>query len=133
MRLFSRQTKISEDAYNKAKREHDLAKKLLFSKEFVFVQEYIKNSLQSIEDAILNNTIRDVEEEASFGQSVVRRFFTPKKQQIDELCGQYRWIKQFFAFLEEKVSSFEELDKRVSEGSVVIEGIEGQQKDEVYA
>jgi hypothetical protein len=131
-------SQISKEEYEKIAEEARVASLVLDSPDFKFIREYIKNGIASVEQAILNNTIHDVTERVTIAQDQntgyplrQKEFFTPKKQQVDELRGQWKWVKQFLADLQFFAHEKDELDKQILTGKVIIEG--GNKKDLNYA
>jgi hypothetical protein len=119
---------MGKEEYEKISEESRIARLILNNADFKFIRDYITNGYVSVEQAILNNTIHDVTERVTLTQSQPngfplreKEFFTPKKQQIDELKGQWKWVKQFLADLEYFASQKAALDKEVLAGRVILE------------
>jgi len=98
------------------------ASEILSDDRFQFVRDYFRNQSSYVEKTILENTIHDVREIVTISDKLTRLFFTPKKVQIDELCGQYKFIKQFFADMEQMVQIKRDLDEAIIAGSVKVNG-----------
>lgn len=91
--------------------------------------------LENSKDIILENRIREVHEESVIttkvetteqgGVSVIpemlKRFITPRKVQVDELVGQYKYLKSFLAEMKTWIDFRDELVKREADGQITIE------------
>lgn len=119
-------TRITQEEFQEVEDQSRSAHSLLKDPQFSFAQEYINNSLKSIEDSILNNTVHDVTERVTITQSTQKDLFIPKEEQINELCGQYKWIKKFLADMEYFSTMKENLDKAIEKGDVIVEGQNGK-------
>ncbi len=60
-----------------------------------FILDFFKDQLSYIEDTILSNNIKDVTEEISLSNSIKRILKITRKEQLNELSGQYKLIKKF--------------------------------------
>lgn len=98
------------------------ASEILSDARFQFVRDYLNNQSSYVEKTILENTIHDVREIVTISDKLTRLFFTPKKVQVDELCGQYKFIKQFFADMEQMIQIKKDLDEAIIAGSVKVNG-----------
>lgn len=117
----SRARLMSKEEYDEIERRSNTARFLLEDPQFAFIRDYIKQSTDSIEETVISNRITDVTEEVTISERVKKLFFTPKKVQIDELSGQYKWITKFLADLEFWSEEITELDDQVAKGTVEIE------------
>jgi hypothetical protein len=126
--------KITKQEYEKTAEQSRIAAIFLESKDYDFIREYISSALSYAEKSVLENTIHDVTEEVTISDKIRKLFFTPKKEQMDELKGQYKWIKKFMEDMKYFASLKEQLDKDIERGSVYVEGTEkGKNKDVNYA
>jgi hypothetical protein len=120
-----RKYKMSGEEYNQIIEQAREAKAILESKGFSFVREYLDNALTSIEEAILNGSVKDVKESLTIGQSV-KEFFTPKKDQIENLIGQRQFIKKFLADLQGFADMKKDLEKGIEAKKIIVEGVENE-------
>lgn len=123
--------KITREEYEKTEEQTRVAKLFLNNKDFQFLRDYLQNALSYAEKAIYTNEIHDVTEEVTISEKIKKLFFTPKKEQTDELKGQYKFIKKLLADVTYYASLKAQLDKDISTGNVFIEG--GNKKDINYA
>lgn len=110
---------ITQKEYNQIREQSESAQTFLESATFKFIREYLQNSLSSIENSILNNTIRDVTERVTIGQTL-KDFFTPKQVQVDELAGQYKFINKFMTDMQIYANQIYDLDKQIEKGRVQV-------------
>jgi hypothetical protein len=129
---------ISSEEYEKISDQARIARLLLNNVDFQFIRDYINNGFTSAEQAILNNTIHDVVERVTITQDQTsgfplrqKEFFTPRQVSLDELRGQYKWIKRFLADLTYFATQKAELDREIDKGNIILEG--GNKKDINYA
>jgi hypothetical protein len=94
------------------------ASELLEDDRFSFFREYLQEAIESAEQAILNNSIREVQESVTITQSIVKTFITPKKVQIDELSGKYQFAVKILKDLEYWKSLKTQLETEIAEGKV---------------
>lgn len=113
-------TRISKQEYDEINEQASAAKELLEDQRFQFYRDYLKEARQSIESSILNNTVREVQESVSITQTIVKTFITPKKQQLDELSGQYKFIEKLENDLHYWVNTQKELHDQIEAGKVQI-------------
>ena len=131
-------TQITKEQYEKISEQARIARLILNNADFQFIRDYINNGVTSAEQAILNNTIHDVTDRVTITQDQAtgipirqKEFFTPKSESLDELKGQYKWVKQFLADLAFFATQKIDLDKQIIRGKVILEG--GAKKDLNYA
>lgn len=113
--------KITKSQYDEIAERSRSAQEFLEAERFGFILRYISNSLESITTAVLNNTVKSVSEEITISDSIKRIFATPKKVQVDELSGQYKWLSQFLNDMAYYASELPELERKIADGSVTIE------------
>lgn len=123
-------TKITAEEYQRISDESKYAEMILKNKNFKFIRDYLESALVYVEQSILNNTIKEVHEQQTITDKLKRVFITQKKEQIDELTGQYKFIKKFLSDLEYFVSRKQEVDSEIERKTVILEG--GNDKDETY-
>lgn len=119
-RFFNKPT-ISQENYDLVKEESEAAKELLESERFKFFREYFENAQSSIRDMILENRVNEVREILSVSKKLKRMFITPKKVQVDELVGQYKFIKTFLDDLLTTANMKSELDDAIQSREAVLE------------
>ena len=112
---------ISEKEYEDACEKARVASQLLSDPAFKFIRDYINNSLKSIEEIILGNRIRETIEEIKVSDNVTKQYKYLKEEQLNELSGQYNWIKKFLADMQVIVDIPEQYKKAEKEGSITID------------
>lgn len=118
---MARKTKISKQEYDLVLDQSAVASDILEGERFKFIREYFKVALDYIESSILNNTIKAVDERVTITESIVRIFKTPKKTQVDEMVGQYKFIKKFLTDLQSYKNLKEELEAQIAEDKVIVD------------
>lgn len=119
---MNKKTTITQEEYQRVESQSLAAKELLEDERFEFLRTYIKNAVDYCEQTILNNTIREVQEVVPLSEKVTRIFKTTKKVQIDELSGQYKWLKRFQDDLTYFSTLQNELDEGIKSGAVKFNG-----------
>lgn len=119
---MNKKTKISQEEYKKVEDQSLAARELLEDERFEFIRTYIQGAIDYCEATILNNTIREVQEVVPLSEKVTRIFKTPKKVQVDELVGQYKWLKKFQADIQYYATLKKDLDSGIEDGLVSFEG-----------
>lgn len=123
-------SRITAEEFERAQYEAAAANLILKGKQFGFLREYFSQTLKDTEHKILNNSITDVREELTINvhesekgiiPKLKRIFFIPKKVQVDELVGAYKFIKKFWADMEHFASLPDELLKAEEQKKVIIE------------
>jgi len=112
---------VSQKEYQKVEEEASAAREILEEDRFGFLRDYLTNSKTSIETAILNNTIREVQEIVPITDKLTRIFKQPKQVQVDELSGKYKFITQLLADLEYFAQRKKDLDTEITEKRVTLE------------
>lgn len=97
------------------------SKELLENERFQFIRDYFNSATNYIEQSVLNNTIRDVSESVTISERIKKTFSISKKIQVDELSGQYKFIKKFLRDLQYYVDTYKQLEKAIEEKKVLIE------------
>lgn len=121
IRNFRRKPTIKAEEWDKIEEKAKSASYFLNNKRFKFIQEYINASLNEIEQLILNNSVKEVHEESIISDKFKKIFVTPKKVQVDELIGAYKWIKQFMADLEFLIIQRDNFAKKAENKEIEIE------------
>jgi len=120
MKLLKRARKfILPDKVEQIRDKARQARLLLHDPSFSDYQELIADSISAIENKILNNTIREVEEAGIIG-SLTKTFITPKKVQLDELSGKYRILKDINATLASWMQDDDDLDRAIANEEVEV-------------
>jgi hypothetical protein len=91
--------------------------------------ELYKTMVADLEEAqrvILENRIHEVKEVRFFGE-IQKIFTTDKQEQINELVGQYKYIKSFLAEMKTWIDFKRELEKKEGDGQILIQRDERQQ------
>lgn len=114
-------TKISNEEYKKVEAEALAAQEILEDPRFEFFRIYLENGLKSVEESILNNTVREYQEVVSITDRITRIFRTSKKLQIDELAGQYKFITKLKNDLKYFSNLKTQLDSDISKRLVLVE------------
>lgn len=118
---MNKKTIITQEEYSQIEQMSLTAKELLEDERFKFLRDYLNNGLTSAEEKVLNNTIREYQDVVPLSEKLTRIFKTTKKVQVDELAGQYKWIKQFFADLNYMANLKDQYDEGIESGLVVFE------------
>lgn len=121
IRNFRKKPTVRAEEWNDIDEKAKAASYFLNNKRFEFIQNYINTSLSEIEDLILNNSVKEVHEESTISDKFKKVFVTPKKVQIDELIGAYKWIKQFMADLEFLIVQKENIIQKEENKEIEIE------------
>ena len=111
-------SKITKEYYEKVKEESRVADMFLNSSEFKFIRDILNNSIESISSQILS------------GIASESNVYLTSLQTTD-FQAQYRWIKKFLSDMEYFSNLIKQLDKDISNNTVVVEG--GNVKDINYA
>ena len=115
-------TTISQQEADSINAQALAASEILEDERFQFLRDYLKNASDYVEKCILENTIHDAREIVTVSDKLTRIFFSPKKVQVDELVGQYKFIKQFMADLEQIAAIKRDLDQSLINGTVKVNG-----------
>lgn len=116
-RIFHKQTVTN---FDELEEQASAAKYFLKNKRFKFIRDYLQEAMDEARNQILENRIRDVREEVTISDKLKRVFITPRKVQVDELVGAYKFIKKFFDDLEYMISLPEEVKKKAERGEIEI-------------
>lgn len=114
-------TKVTQEEYKNIEAQSFAAREVLEDERFQFIRDYFRNAKEYIENSILNNTVREVQEVVPVTDKLTRIFKTTKKVQVDELSGQYKLIVKFLDDLEYYASLKKDLDQEISDGRIVLE------------
>lgn len=110
----------SQSEYEIIEQQSLAAKEFLEDERFAFIREYIQNSLSSIEQSILNNTLMEERKTHVITDKLMQTFVKPKQVAVDELSGQYQWIKRFLDDLQYFATEKDEIDKEIENKRVII-------------
>lgn len=114
-------TKLSYDEWQQIEDNSRASSLFLKDKRFKFIREYLNNSLTEIKEMILTNRIMDVEEQVTISDKLIKIFKTPKKVQIDELVGMYKFINKFLAEFQNRIQLEQDIIEQESKGRIDIE------------
>lgn len=118
---MNKKTFISLEEYNQVEETSSAAREFLEGERFKFIRDYLDNDIKEAENLVLNNTIREYKEIVPLTAKITRIFKVPKQVQVDELKGQYKWLKKFIADLEYMASLKDQYDEGIESGMVVFE------------
>lgn len=93
------------------------------------VTNTLKDSLSDAESMILENRVREVHEEHTIAEGLKKIFITPKKIQDDELVGQIKFIRSYFAELKTWIDFKADLEKKEADGVISIERSKDERTD----
>ena len=119
-RIIRKKVFVTQKEYNEAIETSKKAQELLNEPSFKFFRDYLQESLKSIEDKVLNNTVREVKEVVTISKVLKKIFTTPKKEQIQEMSGVYKWINKMIQDLSVFSDMAKDLGDRLESGQVVI-------------
>jgi hypothetical protein len=109
---------VSRKEWEQATTDGAAARAFLEEPRFSFMRDYLVSAMSSIENQIVNNTIRDVTEELTINDRLKRIFFTPKKVAIDELAGSYKWVSKFYAEIKRVSTADKDIEHKVASGEL---------------
>lgn len=118
---FYKKTIISKEEYDKIVDEGAVAFEILNDERFEFVRLLLQTPRDYARESILNNTITDVSEEVTVSESIKKIFSRKRKDQVDELVGQYKVINKFFADLQDRIDTKEQLERGIANDTIVIQ------------
>lgn len=104
---------VSKKEYEQIEDQAIAARELLEDERFAFLRDYLKSATDYIEKTILENTVMEVRETHSITDKIIKTFIQPKKVQVDELSGQYKFVKKFLADLEYYADLKKQLDAEI--------------------
>lgn len=111
---------ITESQLEQLRQEAKSANLLLNGRQFFFFMDFLKQAQSDIERMILNNTVRDVSDEHTMTDNFKKIFFTPKKEQIDELSGRYKMLREIVELLENRIKHRKELETLINDNKVIV-------------
>ena len=112
---------ISKEEYKEVLSQAAVASGILEDERFKFLRDYFNNASAYVENSILQNTIHDVREIVTLSDKLTRLFFTPKQLQVDEMVGQYKFIKKFFEDLNQFIKIKDDVEEAIAKGTVKID------------
>lgn len=116
-----RQMIVSSEEYSDISEKAAVAHMILEEERFKFLRDQMQATMDYASNLILTNAVHEVEE-TTFGEKLSRMFRISKKEQIDELVGQYKLAKKWFDDLHFYIQTKEDIDKQVSAGIVKVPG-----------
>lgn len=111
---------VSSEEYNEIEAQAHAARELLEDERFKFIRDYLQSAIDYIEKSILENTVMEVRETHTITDKMIRTFVQPKQVQVDELSGQYKFIKKFLTDLNYFATIKADLDKEIEAKRVVV-------------
>lgn len=104
---------------------NDIVDRYNFAKKFLDVKNHAYNlmtaDLENARDIILENRVHSVQDRKMITDSIMKVFITPKKEQLNELVGQYKYIKGFLKELQSWIERKETLEKEEAQGKITID------------
>lgn len=94
---------------------------LRFLREDNPIYSLMRDDLQNAEKIILEDRIKEVHEIHNVTEGLKKVFITPKKIQVDQLTGQWIYVRDFLKELQEWIDLKKDLEKRESQGITTIE------------
>lgn len=122
--LFKQKRTITRDEFDSIVARSEHARYLLTSENVAFNREYFDAALQEIQMLFVENRVRDVQEVTTVSEQLKKIFFTPKKVQLDELSGQYKFIVDYKNWLSMQVQRGEELQREVENGKLIVKEVQ---------
>jgi hypothetical protein len=113
--------KISKQEADRVKDEADTAEEFLTAPRFKFLRDYLNSVKEYAQKTILENNIHEVREINTISDRLSKIFIVPKKEQIDELSGQYKLINKIFADLNRFMEMKRELNEALEKKKVKID------------
>lgn len=92
-----------------------------FLKETNLVYLRLKEDLESLQNTILENRVYGVQEENMITDVFKKVFVIPRQVQVDEITGQYKYIKSLLAELQLWIDTKKQLEKDEADGKITIE------------
>ena len=117
---FIKKDFLTQEEYDNISTQASAAEEILNGKKFEFFRSLLLAAKDYASTCILENTVKDVTEEVTISENIKKRFFTPKKVQIDELSGQYKLIGKIFSDLQYFIDLKKDTDKHISNERVII-------------
>lgn len=113
---------VKASDWEKIQLEATASEELLTSDRFSFLRDYLETSKQSIIDHFVKNRIKSVDETVIAGNGSKTLHIT-RREQENELAGQYKFIEQLLADLHRFVAIPKEHEAAQERGEVEIEGV----------
>lgn len=114
-------TIITAEEWETIESQAKAAEAILTQKRFKFFIDYLTQAQSEIERMIWNGTIREVREEMTISETLKKVFITPKKEQVQELIGQHKFIGQMLSFLNNAILSKKEAEELEEKHRLTIE------------
>lgn len=101
-----------------------------FMQEDNFLYQIMLSDLKGAEDIILTNRVHEVKEIRIIGE-IQKIFSTDKKEQMDELVGQVKYIRGILAEMQTWIDYKKELESLELAGKIIIHREEEREKADV--
>lgn len=118
IRTFKPQQVISNEDWEDVQNRAKYAKLFLRKDNPMYV--IITHDLKDAENMLLENRIHEVREIHHVTDTLQKLFITPRKEQMDEVVGQIKYLRGFIAELQSWIHREEELEKMDAAGVVSI-------------
>lgn len=101
----------------------DIENRFIFASQFLKEENpayvILKTDLEEAREIVIHNRVHDVKEVRIIGE-IQKIFSTDKKEQMDELVGQIKYIEGYLAELTSWVARKVDLERLEADGKVVI-------------
>lgn len=114
-RIVKRKRIIPEDDYKYLEDIVSAINEFLEDERFEPIRSLMLNQKKYIEETVIKNVLSDSEERHTISDTLIRVFKKPKKEQMLELAGQYKFIENFLDTLNEYVQEKKRVDKGIQE------------------
>ena len=111
--------KISFEEWKNIEERYAFATQFLVDTNPIY--KLLKDGLKKAEDVVLENRLHEVREVKKLSANLTKLFITPKQEQLDELVGQVKLIKNILEELGYWKSYKEELEKQEGLGKIQID------------
>lgn len=119
---MSKITTITQKEYDEIQANGTAAEEILNDERFQFIRDYFTSAKEYAQSSIIENTIHEVREITTISERLTKMLVVPKKEQVDELSGQYKLVKKFFEDMQQYVNIKRELDEAVKDRKVKVDG-----------
>lgn len=124
LRSLRKKQVISAQEMHEIRLASEGARLLLEDERFTFFRNFLNGNKDSITKKFIEGSIKAVNEELTISDTLKRIFHITKKEQEDQLRGEYKFIEKSFDYILETERFEEDVVKAFQEGKLVIEGEE---------